>query len=84
MAAKFFNPAKVMALNPSQFIKLKIREKHTGISTKIKNPAKLGSIKDIPTNVFLRERDKPFFPVTGIPRIAFFAIPVSFKKINLV
>jgi hypothetical protein len=77
MAAKFFNPAKVIVLKPSQFIKLRIKEKNTGISTKIKNPIKLGSIKDIPTKVFLRERDKLFFPVTGMPRIALFSIPVS-------
>jgi hypothetical protein len=40
-----------MGLKPSHFIKLKTREKATGTRTKIKNPAKLGRIKDIPTRV---------------------------------
>jgi hypothetical protein len=53
MARKLSRPIKDMGLKPSHFITLRTREKITGINTNMRNPAKLGRIKEKPTNVFL-------------------------------
>jgi hypothetical protein len=53
MTRKLFRPLKEGGLKPSQFVKLKISEKTTGISTNMRNPVKFGMIKDKPTKVFL-------------------------------
>jgi hypothetical protein len=55
-----------MAVKPSHFMKLKNREKPTGISTKIRKPIKLGMMKESPSRVFLRPRDRPVLPVTAV------------------
>jgi len=55
-----------MGVNPSHFIKQRNRETLTGIRTNIKNPIKFGSMKERPRRVFLRPRENPFFPLTGV------------------
>jgi hypothetical protein len=63
-----------MGLKPSHFIKLKTREKATGTRTKMRNPAKLGRIKDIPTKVL-----RIF---NGITR--FFPFAMAFSLLNYI
>jgi hypothetical protein len=46
MAIKLLIPLKRIAVKPSHFAKLRYMEKPMGISPKIKNPIKLGKIKE--------------------------------------
>ena len=66
MAAKLSSPMNFMGLKPSHSAMLKAREKKTGIRTKIKNPTKLGMIKERPTRVFLLFSEICFLLIFGV------------------